>query len=602
MNSKKRFCIKLIHCGNNNLANPGDKEEKNIFFMPMGLLPLADALKQRGADVEIIHSDLETGRNIEEILDFNTLAAVGFDCHWINQSQAVLDTAAMIKKINPGVFIFCGGFSASLFAEEMVSGYWQVDAVIKGDGEVPIVDLYRALRREISFGEVRNLVWKDREGHLKVNEFTYRGTARDMDRLDFAAFHLLRNFQYYKFASKFWTNFTPISNSPIFLLEVGRGCQYACTFCGGNCEAQYRISKRKKTVTRSGDAIISTMKKAAAYGFETFYTCLEYEGSHHWYIKLFDRVHEEKLEVNFVYGSWGLPPEDLIDALSRNFAHSIIEISPETANVELRRINKDIRLFYTNEQLEKILDYAREKGNVKIQLYFGYYLAGDTKETIRETLNYILKLLLQYPHLLEIEYSNFSTDPGSLFFFYPGKYRLVIKVRTFADYIRCIKERYVGSKGEPADLTLFRPENISIAEDLEIHRKVRFLHHLFSHWGKSVSYILRETGSTETILSLLEQTEISIGANCTFPADEIKERLSALCSRNKIASESLTRIIRTESEAYKTYRQRNRTTPTLRLIDDKEEDPQQDPHTVSTLNLLNIKPAAEKLQEIEFDV
>jgi radical SAM superfamily enzyme YgiQ (UPF0313 family) len=602
MNSKNRFCIKLIHCGNKNIVNPVDTEEKNIFLLPMGMLPLADALKQSGAHVEIIHSDLETGRRIEDLLDFNTLDAVGFDCHWINQSRAVLDTAEMIKKMKPGVFIFLGGFSASLFAEEIVSAYWQVDAIIRGDAEVPIVELYRALRRQIPFREVRNLVWKDREGHLKVNEFTYTGTAQDMDKLDFAAFHLLRNFEYYKVASKFWTKFTPISTSPIFLLEVGRGCQYACTFCGGNCVAQYRINKRKKTVFRSIDAVIATMKKAVSYGFETFYTCLESEGSHQWYLELFNRVHEEKLEVNFVYGSWGLPPGDLIEALSRNFAHSLIEISPETANMELRRINKDIRLFYTNEQLEKVLNHAKEKENVKIQLYFGFYLTGDTKKTIWETLNYILKLLLQYPRLLEIEYSNFSTDPGSLFFFYPEKYRLVIKVRKFSDYIRCIKESYEGKKGESADLTLFRPVNISKDEDIEIRRKIRLLHHLFSFYGKSAAYILRETGSPETVLSFLEKAKISTGADCTFPANEIKEMLLDHCRRSKIANEALIRIIRTESDQYNSYRQQNRATPTLRLVDEKEEDPRQDRPLVSNFKLLDANTEEKKLQDMEFDI
>lgn len=604
MDSKNRFCIKLIHCGNKNIANPVDTEEKNIFLMPMGMLPLADALKKSGAHVEIIHTDLETGQRIEDLLDFDALDAVGFDCHWINQSQAVLDIAEMIKKIKPGVFIFLGGFSASLFAEEIVSTYGQVDAIIRGDAEGPIVELYWALRRQIPFRKVRNLVWKDRQGHLKVNEFTYTGTARDMDGLDFAAFHLLRNFQYYRAASKFWTKFTPISTSPMFLLEVGRGCQYACTFCGGNCVAQNQINKRKKTVFRSIDAVIATMKKAVSYGFETFYTCLESEDSHQWYMELFNRVHQEKLKVNFVYGSWGLPQGDLIEALSRNFTHSIIEISPETANTELRRLNKDIRLFYTNEQLEQVLDHAKEKGNVKIQLYFGFYLAGDTKKTIWETLNYILKLLLQYPGLLEIEYSNFSTDPGSLFFFYPEKYHLVIKVRKFSDYIRCINESYVGKKGESADLTLFRPVNISKGEDIKIRRKIRLLHHLFSFYGKSAAYILRETGGPGTILSFLEKAEICTGADYTFPANEIKEMLLDFCRRSKIADDTLPRIIRAESDRYNSFRQQNRATAALRLVDDKEGDPRQDRPLVSNLNLKLVEVSSEekKLQDVEFDI
>ena len=87
------FTIKLIHCGNNNMVNPQDQGQKNIFYMPMGLLALAQQLKQAGFPVEILHSDLdlEAGQSLENILDLNRLDAVGFDCHWINQSLVVME-------------------------------------------------------------------------------------------------------------------------------------------------------------------------------------------------------------------------------------------------------------------------------------------------------------------------------------------------------------------------------------------------------------------------------------------------------------------------------------------------------------------------------
>jgi len=95
MDQYKRLCVKLLHSGNINPVNPLDQEQKNMFFMPMGLFPLAEVLKRNGVNIEILHLDLEAGKSLEEILDFSTLDAVGFDCHWVNQSLTVIDTAAI---------------------------------------------------------------------------------------------------------------------------------------------------------------------------------------------------------------------------------------------------------------------------------------------------------------------------------------------------------------------------------------------------------------------------------------------------------------------------------------------------------------------------
>ena len=602
MIENRPFGVKLIHCGNINPANPIDKEEKNLFFMPMGLPALADLLKQMGVDVEIIHSDLEQGHRIEDIVNFDTLDAVGFDCHWINQALVVLNTAALIKRIKPGVFIFLGGFSASLFAEEIVSTYRQVDAVIRGDAEIPLQELCRALRGEIPVEKVQNLVWKDREEHVHANPFTYTITAEEMDKLDFTAFHLVRNFDFYKYTSKYWTTFPQMSDSQMFLLEVGRGCQFACTFCGGNCDAQYRINKRKKTIARSVDSVIGTIKKAVSAGFNTFYTCLEWDDSQEWYIQLFNRVRQENLKINYAYGCWGLPSKSLIDSLSDNFKNAIIEISPETGNIELRKKNKDIRIYYTNEQLEQTLDYAEKKGNVKIHLYFGYYLAGDTKETILETFAYILHLISKYPNLLIAAFSNFSTDPGSLLFFYPERYDIEVSVRNFSDYVCYLKKNYQEKQVLMADLTLFKPKNISGKDDIEIRQRVRLLHNLFSFYSKSVSYILKKRDGLNTVLSFLKEVDITADANHAFTQEEVKEKLINHCQRANILDESLLQSIHSLDKKFKPYQQSILSNPRLGMDYEEGEKNLEENGLMVNLPISNTRVEEEKLHSIEFDI
>lgn len=556
MDANNRLFVKLIHCGNINIANPLDRGQKSMFLMPMGLFPLADVLRKNHVEVEIIHLDLESGKPLEEILDFNTLDAVGLDCHWVNQGLVVMETAQLIKKIKPGVFIFLGGFTASLFANEIITNFPQIDAVIRGDGEIPIVELCKALHEEKKNksprrpDNVQNLVWR-KDKKIRVNDFSYVGTNEEMERLDFAAVDLLRNWESYRNTCTYFSHFEPFCSTPVFYLETGRGCQYACVFCGGNCAAQKKMNNREHTVMRSIDSVIGTIKKAVTRGYRTLYTCMESESSDNWYIELFNRMKKENIKINYCYGSWGLPSKALIDALSQSCNRVLFEISPETSNNSLRGKNKDPRLFYSTEQLEECLEFISKKTDIKVQLYFGYYLASDTKKTILDTLYFALELLIKYHRFLEIDYHNFSTDPGSLFFFYPGKFDLQMKPRNFKDYLKYLRENYQEKEGQLPDMTLFLPKSISKEEDAAIRRKMRLLNYSFSSYTKSISYILEKTGTPDIIMEFLEGSEIPVTAGSIFSPQLVRDALIEACKRKNILDLYLYKILWFEFEKQK---------------------------------------------------
>ena len=560
MDSTKPFCVKLIHCGNRNITNPDDKEEKGIFYLPMGLFPMASHLKKNGFDVEIINLDL-VDRNIEEILDFGSLDAVGLDCHWVNQSLVVLDTAELIKKIKPEVFVFLGGYTATLFSDEILTEYPTIDAIIRGDGEIPIVELCDTLREEKrnrknqhhSLENVQNLVWRSADNKIISNKFSYVATSQDMDQLDFADVELLRDWDFYRELSKFWTTFKSLNQLPAFFLEIGRGCVYNCLFCGGNSKAQLCVSNRKGYTVRSVDSVIATIKKAVSYGYSFIFTSFEFEGSDRWYSELFRRIKEEKLKTNIGYGSWGIPSKFLIDELSRCADHAIIEISPETANLDLRKKNKDIRLFYSNDDVEEALDYIGTKPNLKVQLYFGYFLAFDTEESIFYTMNYITRLFLKYSRFVEIFYTNLSTDPFSLFYLNPEKYNIEIYVHCFSDYLEKIRENYIQKKGSPMDMTLFRPTDMTAEEANHLTKKIELFKRIFSLFSRTSSLILNKADESNIILDSIRKMDLSRILVCEFTPDMIRNLLLDICSKNHIQNIEITRAINQEYEKASHY-------------------------------------------------
>lgn len=517
MNSEGQLCVRLIHCGNRNIANPKDNSPKNAFYMPMGLFPLASILKQNGVDVEIINLDLAVGHEIEEILDLCTLDAVGLDCHWVNQSLAVLDTAKLIKRASPGVFVFLGGFTASFFAEEIMSEHPSIDAIIRGDGEIPVVELCRILFSNIhdescqsmGFNDVPNLVWRNDDNELILNEFSYVATAQDMDHLEFAEVDLLRDWDLYRDLCTFCTEFSPIGSFPQFFLEVGRGCSYACSFCGGSFEAQRKMCNRNRPAIRSVDSVIRTIWKAVSFGFSLFYASLQFEGSEKWYTELFRRMREEELDIAFGYGCDGIPSKSLVDTISESCSWAVIEITPESGVPELRRRNKDSRLFYTNAELEQCLEYIGTKDNIRVLLFFGYYLPFETAETIFATLGYVTKLFSKYSRFVQLVYDNLPTDPGSPLYSYPEKYGVDMKVRSFGDYLASLEEYYLLREDHLPILTLFKPRSISEWEIDDLGRKIQLLQHLISDFPKSTLILIKESGSTSVIAEYLRELDLS---------------------------------------------------------------------------------------------
>ena len=182
--------VKLIHCGNINMVDDCDRAQKNIFYMPMGLLALCSELNLNGFDAEIIHSDL-IKKPLDQIIDMDDVDMIALDCHWINQGYHVLCVAEYIKNFNPNIFVALGGYSASLFAEEIIAKYPFIDAVMRGDGEVPIVGLCKQLeidKRDLS--SVQNLVWRDNSSVIK-NQFSYLGTDEIISKLNFTELSLV---------------------------------------------------------------------------------------------------------------------------------------------------------------------------------------------------------------------------------------------------------------------------------------------------------------------------------------------------------------------------------------------------------------------------
>jgi len=419
-----------------------------INFLPMGLLGLADSLHREGISTEVVHLGVEW---IEDphfsIMDYirqKNPQIVAIDLHWHHQSFDTMEVAKKIKTAFPHIFVLLGGFTASFFHEEIMKNFDAVDGIIRGEAEVPLLELTRALlQKEEDLFSVPNLTWR-RKGRILINPLSYVASEEDLNRLFFNNFPLLKNYPtyiryigqpfYVKGVSK-KKNFWMYSlKSPIYHLTVGRGCPVQCTWCSGNIPSQMTITGRKKVTLRGIEEVLQTIQGALSYGYETFHICFDPSPQNpEYFLKLFSRIREEGVKMECFFESFGLPTPDFIKSFKETFPgpKSLIALSPDVGSDRLRKIHKGHA--YTNQALMDCLDQL-EKCGVFCDVFFTFGVPFEKAEDVQQTLQLQKKIRDRYSNVRGIRTFTIEMEPGSPWHLDPEAFGVETHLQNFMDY------------------------------------------------------------------------------------------------------------------------------------------------------------------------
>src|SRR4030042_3154754 len=132
--------------------------------LPMGVLALADLLACEGYDTEVLHLGVEwiedKGFSLIDYIAQKRPRVVALSLHWHPQSYDVLEQARMIKEAFPEIFIILGGLTASFYHREIMERFPWVDAIIRGEGEGPLLQLMEGLIKGGRLETIPNLTWR----------------------------------------------------------------------------------------------------------------------------------------------------------------------------------------------------------------------------------------------------------------------------------------------------------------------------------------------------------------------------------------------------------------------------------------------------------
>jgi anaerobic magnesium-protoporphyrin IX monomethyl ester cyclase len=193
---------------------------------PTGLLALAAFVEREVPDIEIDIIDCqaedlgwkELEKRIED-LSPSMVCASGFTCN----AYACARVAEITKSIEGDIITLAGGQHFSFTADESLNDFPEIDFIVRGEGEVTLVELINTLRAGKTTARIKGLSFRHNGKNIHNRE---RGLIENLDTLPYPAYHLIK-----KNLSKYHFSMMAGKNTRYMILEGSRGCSHKCKFC-----------------------------------------------------------------------------------------------------------------------------------------------------------------------------------------------------------------------------------------------------------------------------------------------------------------------------------------------------------------------------------
>lgn len=201
-----------------------------FFFPPLGLLLVAQTLKNAGYDVRFFDGNFDINYKndvIATIIDHSDkISFVGFYLAFL-QVKDCIELIKAIKSSGKNIPIVTGGPFPSVFYKAVMESNL-VDICCIGDGADIALKLAHNLERKQPLSDIPNVCFKDTHGFI-VNKKSYVGNLTENNQIYYESF-----FDIEPYVEKFNLYLTRDFESKVkraMPLLTGMGCSYKCAFC-----------------------------------------------------------------------------------------------------------------------------------------------------------------------------------------------------------------------------------------------------------------------------------------------------------------------------------------------------------------------------------
>ncbi len=405
---------------------------------PIGFASIAEYLERAGYQARIVNL---AGRMLNN-KNFNAEAMIkrlrapvfGIDLHWLVHAHGAIEVAKLVKRYHPEAKVVVGGFSASYYYQELLQ-YPEIDYVLRGDStEDPFRQLMDCIVNKREPEAVPNLVWRDSQGRMQENPFSYVPTDLSnvmVNHYDSIIRSVIRHRDLASYIPfKGWLRY------PITAVLTCRGCTQNCVVCGGSASAFRHFYNREKAVFRSPEAVARDVKRIGRFSRGPIFILgdLCQPGDDYAY-ELLRLLQKDRLKNQLILELFSPASGDLLRQMSLASPNFCLEISPESHDPEVRRAAGK---HYSNQALEQTLSDALDAGCGRLDVFFMIGLPRQTPQSVMDTIDYCGSLLERFrgDKRLSLFIAPISPflDPGSLGFEQPERYGYRILFRTLKEH------------------------------------------------------------------------------------------------------------------------------------------------------------------------
>ncbi|WP_066495014.1 B12-binding domain-containing radical SAM protein [Abyssisolibacter fermentans] len=379
------------------------------WVIPAGICGIADILKKSNIKMVGINLALEKLLNHDfsfyDWLTKNRFEYFLIEIHWFVHLEQAFKNIDLIKKIYPSSKIIVGGLTASLFCKEIINSNNNIDFIIKGDSEEPLLDLLKKLDKGKDIYDVKNLIYKKDD---KIIIYNSEYILENFKNISYGDITFMKNYKYLLYY--------PFPNASCkrssYWLVNGRGCIYNCKTCDGAKEICNKYLGRSRLVKRSSEDVLEDIRNISKR-FEVENINLTHDicsfGKDYYtkFLTEFSKINKVKLYNEF----WQIPSTSFNNIIEEFDLGSRMHYAI-TAHSGNEKIRKEYGKKYTNNELIKVLEFCR-KHNIEVTLFFSRNIIEETKETMLDTLKLIRKLKMMKIKTLKLVYDYIIIDPMS---------------------------------------------------------------------------------------------------------------------------------------------------------------------------------------------
>jgi anaerobic magnesium-protoporphyrin IX monomethyl ester cyclase len=244
-------------------------------YFPIGIAYVATALERAGYQFDVIDIDRYrySDSEVEALLSKKRYDVIAFGT-LVSGYKYAKSIARIARATNPETCIVAGNSVASSIAEFMLQNT-EIDIAIKGEGELTIVNLFRALESDKPLDSVKGIAF-NRDGKFIDTGFEKPLAIETVGYPNWELFDV--NYYIEKSQQDVPKPYpVPLDQIRAFVVNTARGCPFSCTFC-------YHVFQYTKYRYRPPEAIleeISVLQERYGINYINFFDELTFFSKSH---------------------------------------------------------------------------------------------------------------------------------------------------------------------------------------------------------------------------------------------------------------------------------------------------------------------------------